>query len=42
MALMNTPESRALRHVFAAERAATKIADVPEDTAAARRSGRSA
>ena len=32
MALMNTPESRALRHIFAAERAATKIADVPEDT----------
>ena len=33
MSLMNTPESRALRHVFAAERAATKIADVPEDIA---------
>ena len=33
MSLMNTPESRALRHIFAAERAATKIADVPEDTA---------
>jgi 3-hydroxyacyl-CoA dehydrogenase len=32
MSLMNTPESRALRHIFAAERAATKIADVPEDT----------
>jgi 3-hydroxyacyl-CoA dehydrogenase len=32
MALMNTPESRALRHIFAAERAATKIADVPDDT----------
>jgi 3-hydroxyacyl-CoA dehydrogenase len=33
MALMNTPESRALRHVFNAERAATKIPDVPENTA---------
>ena len=33
LSLMNTPESRALRHIFAAERAATKIADVPEDTA---------
>jgi len=32
MALMNTPESRALRHIFAAERAASKIADVPDDT----------
>jgi len=32
MALMITPESRALRHIFAAERAATKIADVPEGT----------
>jgi len=32
MALMATPESRALRHIFGAERAATKIADVPEDT----------
>jgi 3-hydroxyacyl-CoA dehydrogenase len=30
--LMNTPESRALRHVFAAERAAAKLPDVPEDT----------
>jgi 3-hydroxyacyl-CoA dehydrogenase len=30
--LMQTPESRALRHVFAAERAATKINDVPADT----------
>ncbi|MGY4827722.1 3-hydroxyacyl-CoA dehydrogenase NAD-binding domain-containing protein [Sphaerotilaceae bacterium SBD11-9] len=30
--LMNTPESRALRHVFNAERAAGKIPDVPEDT----------
>jgi 3-hydroxyacyl-CoA dehydrogenase len=32
MALMLTPESRALRHIFAAERAASKIADVPEQT----------
>ena len=32
VALMATPESRALRHVFAAERAAPKIADVPADT----------
>ena len=32
MALMFTPESRALRHAFFAERAASKIADVPEDT----------
>ncbi len=31
--LMLTPECRALRHVFMAERAASKIADVPEDTA---------
>ncbi|KJS70821.1 MAG: 3-hydroxyacyl-CoA dehydrogenase [Comamonadaceae bacterium BICA1-1] len=30
--LMNTPESMALRHVFQAERAASKIADVPPDT----------
>ncbi|TWO68480.1 3-hydroxyacyl-CoA dehydrogenase [Caenimonas sedimenti] len=30
MGLMNTPESRALRHVFAAERAAGKIAGLPE------------
>ncbi len=30
--LMLTPECRALRHVFMAERAASKIADVPEDT----------
>ncbi len=29
--LMLTPESRALRHVFAAERATTKIPDVPAD-----------
>ncbi|MBC7379030.1 MAG: enoyl-CoA hydratase/isomerase family protein [Burkholderiaceae bacterium] len=32
LALMATPESRALRHVFAAERAAAKIPDVPEGT----------
>ena len=32
MALMVTPESRALRHVFAAERAAAKLPDVPADT----------
>ncbi|MDH1429037.1 3-hydroxyacyl-CoA dehydrogenase NAD-binding domain-containing protein [Comamonas aquatica] len=30
--LMWTPESRALRHLFMAERAASKIADVPTDT----------
>ncbi|HUG59127.1 MAG TPA: 3-hydroxyacyl-CoA dehydrogenase NAD-binding domain-containing protein [Candidimonas sp.] len=30
--LMNSAESLALRHVFAAERAATKIPDVPADT----------
>ena len=30
--LMLTPESRALRHLFMAERAASKIPDVPEDT----------
>ncbi len=33
IALMSTPESRALRHVFAAERAAQKLPDVPADTA---------
>ncbi len=32
MNLMLTPESRALRHIFMADRAASKIADVPEDT----------
>ncbi len=32
MALMATPESNALRHLFIAERAASKIPDVPEDT----------
>ena len=31
-ALMFTPESKALRHLFMAERAASKIADVPADT----------
>jgi 3-hydroxyacyl-CoA dehydrogenase len=30
--LMSTPESRALRHVFAAQRAAGKIADLPPGT----------
>ncbi|HEY8609175.1 MAG TPA: 3-hydroxyacyl-CoA dehydrogenase NAD-binding domain-containing protein [Noviherbaspirillum sp.] len=30
--LMNTPESRALRHAFLGERAAAKIPDVPSDT----------
>ena len=30
--LMWTPECRALRHIFVAERAASKIPDVPEDT----------
>jgi 3-hydroxyacyl-CoA dehydrogenase len=32
LALMATPESKALRHAFFAERAASKIPDVPEDT----------
>jgi 3-hydroxyacyl-CoA dehydrogenase len=32
MALMASPESRALRHVFAAERAAAKIPGLPADT----------
>jgi 3-hydroxyacyl-CoA dehydrogenase len=32
--LVQTPESRALRHAFFAERAAAKIPDVPENTAA--------
>jgi 3-hydroxyacyl-CoA dehydrogenase len=32
VALMLTPESRALRHLFFAERAASKIPDVPSDT----------
>lgn len=30
--LVQTPESRALRHAFFAERAAAKISDLPEDT----------
>jgi 3-hydroxyacyl-CoA dehydrogenase len=30
--LMTTPEARALRHLFFAERAASKIPDVPSDT----------
>ena len=32
VALMMTPECKALRHAFTAERATTKIADVPADT----------
>ena len=32
MNLMLTPESRALRHIFMADRAASKIPDVPADT----------
>ncbi|WP_250534607.1 3-hydroxyacyl-CoA dehydrogenase NAD-binding domain-containing protein [Caballeronia sp. AZ10_KS36] len=32
IALMNTPESRALRHAFLGERAASRIPDVPADT----------
>ncbi|HEX2541790.1 MAG TPA: 3-hydroxyacyl-CoA dehydrogenase NAD-binding domain-containing protein [Caldimonas sp.] len=32
LALMLTPESKALRHAFMAERAASKIPDVPADT----------
>ncbi len=32
LSLMWTPECRALRHLFAAERAASKIPDVPDDT----------
>jgi 3-hydroxyacyl-CoA dehydrogenase len=32
LGLMQSPESRALRHIFFAERAAAKIADVPADT----------
>src|SRR5690606_13434457 len=30
--MVQTPESKALRHAFFAERAASKIPDVPEDT----------
>ncbi|MFC0397078.1 3-hydroxyacyl-CoA dehydrogenase NAD-binding domain-containing protein [Paraburkholderia rhizosphaerae] len=33
VALVQSPESRALRHAFFGERAASKIADVPSDTA---------
>ena len=33
LSLMMTPESKALRHAFFGERAASKIPDVPEDTA---------
>ena len=36
MQLMGSPESRALRHVFAAERAAAKIPGLPEGTQARR------
>jgi 3-hydroxyacyl-CoA dehydrogenase len=32
MELMGSPESRALRHAFFAERAASRVADVPEST----------
>ena len=32
LSLMNTPESRAQRHLFAAERAVSKLPDVPEGT----------
>jgi 3-hydroxyacyl-CoA dehydrogenase len=32
MQLMGTPESRALRHIFNAERAASKVSDIAEDT----------
>ncbi len=32
MELVQTPESKSLRHAFFGERAASKIADVPEDT----------
>ena len=32
ISLMTTPESKALRHAFFGERAASKIPDVPEDT----------
>ena len=32
MSLIATPESRALRHAFVGERAASKIPDVPDDT----------
>ena len=32
LGLLMTPEAKALRHLFMAERAASKIADVPADT----------
>lgn len=32
LGLMSSPESQALRHIFAAERAALKIPDIPADT----------
>ena len=32
LSLMQTPESKALRHIFVADRAASKIPDVPADT----------
>lgn len=32
LGLLATPQSRALRHAFAAERAAPKLADLPDDT----------
>jgi 3-hydroxyacyl-CoA dehydrogenase len=32
LGLLTTPECRALRHLFAAQRAASKIADIPDDT----------
>jgi len=32
LGLLTTPECRALRHLFGAQRAASKIADVPDDT----------
>ena len=32
LGLMNTPESRAQRHIFTAERAASKLPDVPDNT----------
>jgi hypothetical protein len=41
IALMMTPECKALRHAFFGERAASKIPDVPEDTRSASRRWRS-
>ena len=40
--LMTGPQSAAQRYAFFAERQATKIPDVPDDTAASSRSTRSA